>query len=75
MKYLLLLTLLLCLVGCKSLDKDEMKSIKICLEACREDFYKHKEGKQDSEDVYAARDSAIRANIKMLQNAIGGEDE
>jgi len=74
MKYLLLLALLLP-VGCKSLDKDEMKSVKLCLEMCREDFYKHKEGKQDSDEIYAARDSAIRANIKMLNNAIGGKDE
>ena len=74
MKFLLLLALLLP-VGCKSLDKDEMKSVKLCLEMCREDFYKHKEGKQDSDEIYAARDSAIRANIKMLNNAIGGGDE
>jgi hypothetical protein len=75
MKYLLLLLLLLPVTGCKSLDKSEMKSIKLCLEMCREDFYKHKEGKQDSDEIYAARDSAIRANIKMLNNAIGGKDE
>ena len=71
MKLLIAVLLLAVVAGCSTLSKEEKQSIKGCLEKCREDFYRHKEGKTDSDDVYAARDSAIRANIKILKNSLG----